>query len=61
MKPITRRFVSNLFTRQNGDAVLYSTRSWLVDLGGWVLVRLRRRGGGWDDADIIVGLGRVSR
>lgn len=25
MKPITRRFVSNLFTRNTGHAVLYST------------------------------------
>lgn len=37
MKPITRRFVSNLFTRNTGHAVLYSTRPRPVDSGAWLL------------------------
>lgn len=49
MKPITHRFVLNLFTRHNGDAVLYSTRSRIVDLGLLIPLRQRAR----DDANII--------
>lgn len=49
MKPITHRFVLNLFTRHNGDAVLYSTRSRIVDLGLLIPLRQCAR----DDANII--------